>query len=272
MALKKRVSKAGQYYDKIADHYEEDYSRDPYWRLYHDITWADIKRHLPKDKKSLIIDVGGGTGFWARKIAKLGYAVVVTDISEKMLKIGKAKAKRAGLSKRMFFTYADIVDMKDQRSGRYDLVICQGDPLSYCSDQGKAAKELVRIAKPGAKMIASVDNFFTAVHRGLAYPGMLKKLPALEKTHVSDFFDIHPQYNFLPEELKSLFQNNGCEVISLIGKPVFAHRSLLKENPDLLRKSYNKVLALEKKYNSHPSLVGSGGHIQIVVMKARKKL
>ena len=266
MLKRKNKTKASTYYDKIADHYEEDYSNDPYWELYNDITWHNIKRHLPKDKSSLIIDVGGGTGYWARKIAKLGYNVVVTDISERMLKIGKTKAKKEKLSKRLLFTYADIVDMKDQRSNRFDFVLCEGDPVSYASNQEKAIKELVRIAKPGAKIMVSVDNFFAGLRK--AFKHKPQDLSKIEKTHKSNLFGVHPQYNFTPEELRSLFQANSCEVISLIGKPVFVDRAKLKENPDLLRKQYKKVLALEKKYNSHPAMLGEGGHLEIVVRKS----
>ncbi len=249
-----------RYYDKIADHYEEDYVGDPYWKLYNEITWLNIKKHLPKKKDSLLIDVGGGTGYWARKLAKLGYNVVVTDISERMLEIGRKKARKEKLHKKIFFTYADIVDMRDLRSDRYDFVLCEGDPLSYCSDPEKGVKELVRIAKSGAVIVASVDNFFSALKKAVTlHP---EHLASLLKTHVSNFFGVHPQYNFTPEEIRGLFQANGCQVLSLIGKPVIAHHDVWRHNPN-----YRRLLSLEKKFNSRPSLVANGGHLEIVVKK-----
>ncbi len=257
------MKKTASFYDNIADHYEEDYTQDPYWKLYNDITWHNIKSHLPK-KKMTIIDVGGGTGYWARRLAKLGHNVVVTDISKKMLSIGHKKAKKANLHKKIFFQYADIVDMP-HKDERFDMVLCQGDPLSYCINQRKAIKELVRIAKPKAKIIASVDNFFATLHKLQAHKP--QDIPRLLKTHKSNIYGVHPQYNFTPEELKALFQNNSCQVLSLIGKPVFIDRYTLRENPSLLTKLYKKSLALELKFNSCPSLVGKGGHLEIVVQK-----
>ncbi len=258
-------TKVSKYYDKIADHYEEDYSDDPYWKIYYDITWHNIKKHLPKDKSSLIIDVGGGTGYWARKIAKLGYNVVVTDISMKMLKIGRAKAKKEGLSKRLLFTYADIVDMKDQKSDRFDFVLCEGDPVSYASSQEKAIKELVRIARPDAKIVVSVKSLIGSFRFSLVHGP--RNLDSLHKQHKASFDGSVPYYSFTPEEIKGLFQANSCEIISLIGKPVIVHHDYFRQNPDLATRHYKKLLDLEKRYNSHPSLVAAGGNLEIVVRK-----
>jgi len=260
--------KAYKHYDSIAEHYEEDYLSDPYWRLYHDITWLNIRKHLPKNKKSLIADIGGGTGFWARKLAKLGYNVVCTDISESMLAVGKKKAQKEGLHRKILFTYGDVTDLKDCKSSSFDFVLCEGDPVSYCGNQGKAVAELARIAKPGAKIMVSVDNFYSVIRAALNFK-MLGKLPDIIKTHRSNLYGEMPQYNFTIEELKGLFKKNNLDILSIIGKPVFAHKHLFRDCPEYAedKKMYNQLLDLEMRFNSEPSLVSAGGHLEVVARK-----
>lgn len=87
-----------EFYDKAAKDYDKEYE-EPYWRLYQEITWQNIRRFLPKRKNAVILDAGGGTGFWAIRLARLGYHVVLTDISKNMLKVvwrENRKRKAAG--------------------------------------------------------------------------------------------------------------------------------------------------------------------------------
>jgi S-adenosylmethionine-dependent methyltransferase len=262
------AASAYKHYDEIAEHYEEDYLSDPYWRLYHDITWLNIKKHLPKDKKSIIADIGGGTGFWSRKLAKLGYNVVCIDISENMLNVGRKKARKEGLQKKILFAYGDVKDLKDQKANSFGFVLCEGDPVSYCGNEGRAVSELARIAEPGAKVIVSVDNFYSVIRAALNVK-MLGILPNIIKTHRSNLYGKMPQYNFTVEELKGLFKKNKLDVISIIGKPVFAHKHLFRDCPEYAtdKKLYNQLLDLEMKFNSEPSLVSAGGHLEVVAKK-----
>jgi len=265
MEIKKKVS---DYYDEIAEHYEEDYEDDPYWKLYYDITWHDVKKHLPKDKKALIIDVGGGTGFWARRIAKLGYNVVCTDISERMLVIGRKKAKKEGVDKKIFFTYGDVTDLKDCKSDFFDFVICMGDPISYCSDPKKGIAELARIAKRGAKVVFSVDNLFNTIRSAIKF-GKFSAIPLLVKTHKSDLLGKITQYNFTVDELKDIAAEMGLGVISVIGKPVIMRHSDFDRRPEIWtdKKLYKQILDLEIEFGSEPSLVSTGGHLEVVARK-----
>lgn len=82
-----------EFYEKTAGEYDKGYE-SPYYQLYHEITWENIKRFLPKNEEAVILDAGGGTGYWAIKLAKQGFKVVMTDIAENMLKITNEKIKK----------------------------------------------------------------------------------------------------------------------------------------------------------------------------------
>lgn len=84
-----------QFYDENAPSYDAELSDSICWRLYEDITWDNIQRFLVP--KSVILDAGGGTGKWALRLARLGFQVVMTDISQEMLHVAKTKLIKAHL-------------------------------------------------------------------------------------------------------------------------------------------------------------------------------
>jgi len=90
---------------------------------------------LPKDiDKSLVLDAGGGTGLglWSIKIAKMGYNMILSDISSGMLKIAEEKIKDQNLNGKikkdnrclsLFFLYFSYFSYSlhdiDLRTGKY---------------------------------------------------------------------------------------------------------------------------------------------------------
>ena len=46
MIMKDKKEKVEEFYDKIAEEYDQLYE-GPYWRLYHEITWQNIKNFFP---------------------------------------------------------------------------------------------------------------------------------------------------------------------------------------------------------------------------------
>ena len=135
----KDIKEVKKFYNKIAKEYDKQY-KTPYWRLYHEITWDNIKKFLPKKKNALILDAGGGTGFWAIKLAKLGYKVILTDISEEMLKVAKKNIKKEKLKSKITVKKGDIRNMSCFPSNYFAMALAEGDPVSYCLDAKKASK------------------------------------------------------------------------------------------------------------------------------------
>ena len=96
-------------------------TKHPQWRLYHEITWDNIKKFLSKKKNILILDAGGGTGYWAIKLVKLGYKVILTDISEEMSKVAEKKIKKEKLESKTAVKKFDIRDMSCFPSNYFDM-------------------------------------------------------------------------------------------------------------------------------------------------------
>ena len=136
-----------EYHNKIAQKYDESYTVT-FWKFYHDLTWKYIQRFLPENiNKSLILDAGGSTGIWSIKIAKLGYNIILTDISKGMLSVAKQKIEEENLTSKIQIVESDIINMPEFENDTFDLILAEGDPISYCSNPESAVSELSRVCK-----------------------------------------------------------------------------------------------------------------------------
>ena len=116
-----------------------------------------IREYLPRNKNIKILDAGGGIGRIAIPLAKMGYKVVLLDISRTALSFAKREAEKEDVAERIEFVEGDVCDLKFE-SNFFDFVIALRDVINYSSNQKKAAKELIRVLKPQGYLIASVSN------------------------------------------------------------------------------------------------------------------
>lgn len=262
-----------EFYDRIAEDYDKEYDT-PSMRLYNEITWSNIKRFLPKKKSAVVLDAGGGTGYWAIRLAQYGYKVVLTDISDIMLQVARRKIEQENLQQNIETRLVDIRDMSCFPSEYFDLVMAQGDPVSYCLDAEKAVKELVRVVKTNGHVIVSVDNKYAMIPRFLREKvfdelteflrtGILKQEEMLGSL-VGGF----PFQAFTPEELRALFKTCGLHVVRIIGKPILTRLIPRESREEILKEYFESVLRVELKFCDNPSLVGIGGHIEVVGLKS----
>lgn len=261
-----------EFYERTAEEYDKGYET-PYWRLYHEITWRNIKHFLPKGENAVILDAGGGTGYWAIRLAKHGYRVVLTDISKNMLKVAEEKTRTVKLQDRIETRIVDIRDMSCFESNHFDMALAEGDPVSYCLDAEKAVRELARVVKENAHVVASVDSKYTMIHRGLIpclieekfSEQSIKKLLEFNKSGIlkRDF----KFQSFTPEELKNLFETCGLEAVRIIGKPILTQLFTREERDGIIAENFRKILELESRFCDAPGLVGIGGHLEIVGIK-----
>ncbi|MBI3099493.1 MAG: methyltransferase domain-containing protein [Planctomycetes bacterium] len=260
---------AEQYYDRVAPRYDATYT-GPYWDFYREITWHHLKRYLPRDLSASILDVGGGTGVWSLEIAKHGYRVTCSDLSQKMLDEAGRKSAEAGLDGRISLVKADIADLAPFADASVDFLVAQGDPLSYCSDPRRGAKAIARVLKPGGTAVVSVDQRWSGLD---LYCGK-RDLDALERFARSgesvwlanDPSERFPLHMFDPSELSELFTRAGCEKLSMIGKtvlPVREHAVWLED-----REAYRRLLRLETRLHAEPALLGRASHLEIAVRRA----
>ncbi|MEK7467824.1 MAG: methyltransferase domain-containing protein [Planctomycetota bacterium] len=257
-----------RYYDRIAHRYDSMYDT-PYWDLYRRVSWEHLKPILPRER-SRILDIGGGTGIWAVKLAKAGHDVVCADLSHKMVDVARAKAEEDGLADRVTCVRSDLQDLKEFGEAEFAMAWAQGDPLSYVPDPVLAVKNVARVLKPGGLFVASVDSRFAAIDHFLER-GRVEDLEKFLKTGKDEWLadraeERFPVTFFSPDDLRKLLERRGFEVVSMIGKtvlPLRRHEKLL-EDP----KEFRRLFELELSLNREPALLGGAAHLEVA---ARKK-
>lgn len=250
-------------YNKTAQDYDQQYET-PYWKLYNAITWHNLRKFLPKNKKSIILDAGGGTGYWTIKLAKLGYNVILTDVAKDMLEVARKKIKKAKLEDKITIKKTDIRNMSCFPANRFDMAISEGDPVSYCLNAKKAIKELSRVVKRNKPVVVSVDSKYS-IMLNLLNRGSLDKLSSFLKTGIAKREFIFQA--FTPEELTKFFRNAGLRVVRIIGKSIFSRLLDKKNRNNVIKNNFDEMLKLELKFCDKENIIGFGGHLEIVGIK-----
>lgn len=104
---------------------------------------------------SRILDVAAGTGepsLTAAALAGRG-SVVMTDLSERMLEVAAENARHRGL--RNIETRTCDADELPFGDAAFDAVLCRFG-FMFFPDVKLAAREMARVAKPGARVVAAV--------------------------------------------------------------------------------------------------------------------
>ena len=155
----------------------------PWLKLYREASWPGIERAFPVD--SMILDAGGGTGIFARKLANQGRRVVIADATHSMLvralsmpasdgaasdgaasdgaasdgAASDGAASDGAASRSMRCIEADIGNLGMLRSHTFDGVLCT-QMLNFISDRKKVFGEFYRVLKPGGVLFCDIDGAF----------------------------------------------------------------------------------------------------------------
>lgn len=253
-------------HDAIAEEYEGQYDI-PYWRLYDALTWAHMSEALSSLGGGRLLDAGGGTGRWARRLTGLGFDVDVVDPAERMLAVGAELAAREGLAERLRFIHGEVCDLP-VGDAQYDAVICQGNPVSYCADAERALGELARAAKPGATVVVSVHNTAALLQYFCFLTGRLDLDAARALAETGQTTIDFPIRAFTPAELVRLCEAAGLRVQSLVGKQAVSGFVQTDAYQARLAEDFDAVVELEKQFWRDPSVVGLASHLEVACVRA----
>ena len=151
--------------EKIRNQQKETWNNfSPGWRKWDDIVMnflspigKEMIRLIHPQDEQLILDIAGGTGEPGLSIAKKlrKGKVVITDIAAGMLEIAKENASRRGITN-VDTVVCDVSELPfDDNS--FDAITCRMG-FMFFPDMELAAREMVRVLKPGGTITVSVWN------------------------------------------------------------------------------------------------------------------
>lgn len=181
------------FWDKTADYYDIAELTN---RSVNEQMARAVENEIPAG--ALVLDCAAGTGTLSMAAAKNAKHVTCTDMSKEMLIKAMKKARRLGIYN-ISFAKRDITALKDP-DNRYDAVIA-GNVLHLLDDPQKAFSELVRVTKPGGKVIIP-----TYLQGEAGAFGLLIKLWGVLGFECKKVFTVDEYLNFIADNAEA----NGC--------------------------------------------------------------
>ncbi|SRR5208283_3479945 len=130
------------------------YLETPEGRLRSDLAFANLHDFLPLQAKEPLcaLDLGGGTGAAAVRLARLGMHVTVLDCSPAMLDITQRAAHEAGVAEKVALKHGEAAKLASLFPARsFDVILCH-NILEYLNDPGV----VLRAAAHGLRDLSSI--------------------------------------------------------------------------------------------------------------------
>lgn len=183
------------------------------------VVWDDLREVLEGADGALdVLDIGGGTGVSAVRVAGLGHRVTVVDPSPDALASLGRRADEAGVE--VVAHQGDLSTLLEvARPGSADLVLCHG-VLEHVTDPAEALGTLREVLRPGGTLSLLVAQRHAAVLARAMAGHFGQALALLGPEGGADTG--RAGRRFTHEELADLLAGAGLELASVHGIRVFA--------------------------------------------------
>jgi demethylmenaquinone methyltransferase/2-methoxy-6-polyprenyl-1,4-benzoquinol methylase len=183
-----------------------------------------------------VLDIAGGTGDLAAKFSKLvgpEGRVVLADINESMLRVGRDKLTDRGITGNIEYTQANAECLPFPDNTFDCITIAFG--LRNVTDKDAALRSMLRVLKPGGRLLVLEFSKPNNELLSKAYDAYsFKLLPAIGKLvandedsyrYLAESIRMHPDQN----TLKEMMEDAGfarCEFHNMTGGIVAVHKGL----------------------------------------------
>jgi len=133
------------------------YLRTTEGRLRSDLGWTNLRCFVPADVLGrCALDVGGGTGILALRLAELGFAVELLDSSEPMLALAGKEANARELSSRISLHHGDATRLSDLfQPSSFHVVVCH-NLLEHVADPVAVLGGLAHVIRKDGESVVSL--------------------------------------------------------------------------------------------------------------------
>lgn len=245
------------------------YLKTPEGRLRLDLAFANLQKFLPEPRAlSRALDLGGGTGATAVRLARVGFHVTVLDSAPAMLEVARRAAQRAGLTAKITLTCGDAGQAARLFHARsFDVILCH-NLLEYVGRPGdvlRAAAGLLR--GPSSLLSLLVRNQAGEVLKAAIRSGDL----AAARRCLTARWGHESLYGgkvrlFRPNDLQPMLKAASLRVAATRGVRVVA--DYLPPRVSRAAK-YGEILELERRLGNEPRLAAAARYMQYLAHRVR---
>jgi len=221
------------------------------------VVWDAVERLLG-DERRVVVDIGGGTGGFAVRVAELGHRVTVVDPSPDALAALARRAEEQGVADRVTGQQGDLADLSGLvADGSVDLVLCHG-VLGLVDDPAAALRTIGTALRPGGALSLLVGQHHAAVLARAMAGHLVAARELLEDGAVAP-----GERRFTAGELTDLLSGAGYEVTGMHAVRVFTDlvpSSLLDLEPGAAA----SLLDLERAASTRPEYLTVAAQLHVV--------
>ncbi len=181
------------------------------------VVWEALRALLEGRSAARVLDVGGGTGGFAVRVAALGHHVTVVDPSPDALAILDRRSEETGVAERVVGVQGDLETVPALvREADVDVVLCHG-VLERVEDHAGAVRSLAGVLRPGGTLSLLVGQRHAAVVARAVAGHFRQALELLEGEAAAEVV-----HRFTGPEAVRLLEDAGFTDVTVHGVRVFA--------------------------------------------------
>jgi S-adenosylmethionine-dependent methyltransferase len=196
------------------------------------VVWNALREVLDRHgagRPASVVDIGGGTGGFAVRVAELGHRVVVVDPSPDALATLARRADESGVAHLVTGRQGDLDDLPDLLGGSRDgsgtgadVVLCHG-VLEIVEDPAAALVALAGVLRPGGTLSLLVNQRHAAVlARAMAgHFGQARALLESSALQPARSGDPSGPHRFTADEITAVLGAAGFDAVSMQAVRVF---------------------------------------------------
>ena len=239
--------------------------RTRHGQLEYRTTMAYIHRYVPE--RSVILEVGAGTGRYSAALAKEGMDVTAVELVESNLAVLKENSK--GIENLKAYQ-GDAADLSRFGDDSFDAALFFG-PMYHLyepEEVNRAIDEAIRVTKPGGVIMFAFISVFAIMYANYFY-GNWKK--GQEENFTGDYQIKHFKEQLFTgydvEEFEALFQNKPVEWITTAGVDGLLETIEKREDFYLSDEDFDALAEWYLAFSKKRELLGSTNHLLYICRK-----
>ncbi len=211
-----------------------------------------------------VLDIGGGTGGFAVRVAELGHDVTVVDPNPDALAILGRRARESQVADRVTALQGDLGTVADLVPDGADVVLCHG-VLEIVEDPAAALAAIAAVLVPGGSLSLLVNQRHAAV-LARAMAGHFAQAQALLDPEPDGAAGTSTGRRFTVEEITGVLDAAGFDTVALHAVRVFVDlvpSSLVDLEPG----SAERLVELEQAVSTRPEYLPLGTQVHVLARR-----